>query len=332
MQDINVFMRNFLGAIPDIEKAATYWSPKTQNIFIENHLMIFGGKLEKSTMKYFLFEEDEYCFVNVYYEIGTTKMMRSFAVILNEQNYLTWPLFHKANVLKKSMVKNQINYFNVYTHGIISRREELMYIFLGKQVKQLYEYVGKKEKIDIFILNENDQRYINIKKSNFVNPEDGKVFIYEKKAYINEIHHELIHSILSVLNAWPSFIVREGYAEAFHSDEYYRRVLCESDHYMIARIFKFDERKEALSSLDTYKIIVLAGVMVKYIIQKNGIAKVVQMYVSADKCNFGEMIENFLEPVSEFKKKYIKWFCEFMKGSNEYDKKECWNNNIRLDK
>lgn len=319
MQDINELVKNFLLAMPDIEKAATYWSPKTRNIFIENHHMIFGGKLEKSEIKYYLFEEDEYCYVNVYYEIETKKMKRSFAIILNDKHYLTWPLFHKANALKKNMIENQISHFNVYTHGTVSRREELMYIFLGKQVKELYKYVSKKEKIDVFILNENDQRYINIKKSNFVNPEDGKVFIYEKKAYINEIHHELIHSILSVLNSWPSFIVREGYAEAFHSDEYYRTVLRESDYCIIEKIFRFDEKKEGLCSLDTYKIIVMAGVMVKYIVQKNGIAKVVQMYVSADKCNFGEMLERYLEPLSIFKKKYKKWFCEFMKGSNEYD-------------
>lgn len=316
MNKVRETVQRFFDAFPDLVAASEYWSPNTKQIFVNNYQSILGGDIKNiKNIKYNIRNENNGYYVDVCYEIGPRKKLKCFGLLKQKDDFFfTWPLFLKCDKLKENMDKHTIRFMDIYRHKPLSRKEELIYYFLAKQVESLYDYFGEKDQIEILCINENDKDFINVLRSNFVNPEDGKIFISERRENINEIHHEIVHSILNSLHVWPTFIVREGYAEAFHNELYYKKILYLKDISRFDKVMIFKENEEDASSLDMFKNIVLAGSIVKYIIETYGFAKAVEVYTMSNQKCFGEVIDLCIESVRKFKEKYREWFVKFMKG------------------
>lgn len=267
------FMCNFLSCFVDKnKKCIDFWEPNTRGIFSKgieksSKIQYVDWKIKRTNT----INDIYFYFVDLYNRDGLCEKKVFCLMAKSGEQYIGYPVnfIHKfVDYTKiKLLCYEQFNLyidiqiFNMYGEKEIKRKLRVQKEFVNKSGIQVNGYG-----INIYWITSLDILLRLAKRSMFVEPSSGDIFLLCEYVSDYYLSHEIVHCVLwNRFHTWPSLVFREGAAEAFFPMTYYRPVFfeCYFDPKMI-------EKDRLERNVDENSAIFL-GLFCKFLIVEYGI-------------------------------------------------------------
>jgi len=215
------------------KKCIDFWEPNTRRIF--------SKKIENSSRNHYIDWEVKqiYAINGIYFyfiDLYKNERLCEKQIFCLEckfgKQYIGYPVnflhkfidYTKIKVLTyaKFNLYIDIHIFNIYGEKEIKKKMQVQ--------NELVNNIGIIDSINIYWITSSDILSRMAKRTMFVEPSSGDIFLLCE--YISDYYlsHEIIHCILwNKFHTWPSLVFREGAAEAFFPMSYYHEVIFDVD-------------------------------------------------------------------------------------------------------
>lgn len=260
------------------ENAGCYWEPNTR--------MLFRKSLKTSNKTYSnwkierIIRVDKLLFYFVCLRTTTDIREKKIFCIGEVQGkyYIAYPVNYIKEIVDKSQMQNINVYkfrayidddlFNRYGEAAIQQKLKIQERFLRK-----FNIDSDVECINIYWFMSNNVLKLIAKRSMFVEPTSGDIFIFLDQINDNYLSHEIIHNVFwNTLKKWPSLLLREGSAEAFFPQEYYANQKIDS------RSIEFMIKNDNFDEAQGEKCAIHLGLFCRFLIEEYGVDKFIEAY------------------------------------------------------
>ncbi|MDR0920439.1 MAG: hypothetical protein LBM93_14530 [Oscillospiraceae bacterium] len=235
-------------------------------------------------------------------------VVKKYSIIkLNNKIYIGWS--YAKSIIPKSICHiyeyDTFIFKSVIDYSIHIPMLRKLDIYIKNVIKDINISVPK---INIYFHAEINNPQTGIPKAFFTVPGKNDICIYSIRVNYNTLRHEMLHAIISsATSSWPPLFFREGYAESYaKTNETYINLL--KQNYPIKLLtndllfFDYTEVPPAI-----------AGIFVKYLIQKYGVNKFYSVYSIANDMNVKKTLKReYSLTIHQLKNEVL----DFLKATN----------------